>query len=149
MMHHAAPLASKAPAQQVAALPLRLGPAGPEVLLVTSRDTGRWIAPKGWQKRGVAPADMAAREAYEEAGVRGQVSAEPVGTYRYAKRFGASHTRECTVAVYLLRVEEELSEWPERGDRQRRWFTPGQAAMAIAEPGLVQTLLRLAHVEGR
>jgi ADP-ribose pyrophosphatase YjhB (NUDIX family) len=38
------------------------------VLLVTSRETGRWIIPKGGPIKGFKPAKTAAREAYEDAG---------------------------------------------------------------------------------
>ncbi|TVQ30228.1 MAG: NUDIX domain-containing protein [Geminicoccaceae bacterium] len=138
--------ALKRRARQVAALPVRVGAAGPEVLLVTSRDTGRWIAPKGWQQRGVTGADMAAREAYEEAGVRGAVAAEPLATYQYAKRLKGERLRACEVDVHLLQVEEELADWPERQQRQRRWFTPDAAASATGEPGLVEVLRSLGGV---
>lgn len=130
-------------AVQHAALPVRRGPGGIEVLMVTSRETRRWILPKGWAEPGVSPAAMAAREAWEEAGVRGRAAEEPFGTYRYEKRLPRGRTVGCLVSVYLLAVEEELEDWPERGERERRWFTPGQAAMACGEPGLVGTLLRV------
>ncbi|MEN9850080.1 MAG: hypothetical protein RL128_243, partial [Pseudomonadota bacterium] len=45
-----------------------------EVLLITSRDTGRWVIPKGWPIDGLAPAQTAAREAWEEAGVEGDIA---------------------------------------------------------------------------
>lgn len=134
---------SKRRARQVAALPVRSGPEGPEVLLVTSRDTRRWIAPKGWQRRGIAPAEMAALEAYEEAGVRGAIAPEPLATYRYVKRLKGDRCRPCEVDVHLLRVDEVLADWPERDERQRRWFTPDAAVSATGEPGLVDVLRRL------
>lgn len=132
-----------AAAVQYAALPVRRGPGGIEVLMVTSRETRRWIVPKGWAEPGLDPHTLAAREAWEEAGIRGQVAEEPFGTYRYGKRLTHGKSVTCHVSVFLLAVEEELADWPERAERDRRWFTAGQAAMACGEPGLVAILLRV------
>ncbi len=132
-----------APRIQYAALPYRLVNGRIEVLLVTSRETRRWIIPKGWAEKAVEPHAMAAREAFEEAGVRGRVEQRPFGAYRYAKRLTANKSVPCTVTVYLLEVEEELADWPEKKERERRWLSPGQAALAISESGLVEMLLRL------
>src|SRR5215218_7543079 len=79
-------IAKKRPRQQYAALPLAIGHDGQQqVLLVTSRETGRWIIPKGWAEKGIKAHVLAAREAYEEAGLRGDIGHEPIGRYRYTK----------------------------------------------------------------
>lgn len=136
-------MSNRTPHTQYAALPYRLTNGRPEVLLITSRETRRWIIPKGWAEKSVKPHAMAAREAYEEAGVRGTVERRPFGDYRYVKRLTASKSVVCAVTVYLLQVDEELDDWPEKDQRERRWLTPGQAALAISESGLVEMLLRL------
>ena len=122
--------------QQIAALPYRIGNEGAlEVLLVTSRETGRWIIPKGWPMKNKKPHKAAAQEAVEEAGVKGTVASTPVGRYRYWKR----RTRDfvlCEVNVYPLEVSKQLKTWPERGQRDVRWFTPDEAALHIDEPEL-------------
>ncbi|WP_448205938.1 NUDIX hydrolase [Azospirillum sp. sgz302134] len=128
---------------QYAALPYRLVNGRPEVLLVTSRETRRWIIPKGWAEKAVKPHAMAAREAYEEAGVRGKVEHRPFGSYRYIKRLTANKSVLCAVTVFLLEVDQELDEWPEKAERERRWLSPSQAALAVGESGLVEMLLRL------
>lgn len=128
---------------QYAALPYRLQNRRPEVLLVTSRETRRWIIPKGWAEKAVKPHAMAAREAYEEAGVRGTVDHRPFGSYRYIKRLTTTKSVLCSVTVYLLEVEEELDDWPEKSERERRWLSPSQAALTVGESGLVEMLLRL------
>jgi 8-oxo-dGTP pyrophosphatase MutT (NUDIX family) len=121
---------------QVAALPYRETSAGQyEVLLVTSRDTGRWVIPKGWPMKHRADHDAAAQEAFEEAGVTGQVTARPIGAYRYWKR-RRSRSILCEVAVYPLEVSGELDAWPEKGQRQRSWFSPEEAAGRVDEPDL-------------
>src|SRR5215210_9291872 len=127
---------SGAARQQIAALPYRIGDHGEiEVLLVTSRDTGRWVIPKGWPMKGKKPHKAAAQEAVEEAGVKGSVGAAPIGQYVYWKR----RTRDfvlCEVNVYPLRVSRQLKSWPEQGQRELRWFSPDEAARQIEEPDL-------------
>lgn len=131
------------PGAQFAALPYRSVRDRLEVLLITSRETRRWIIPKGWAEKGTEPHDMAAREASEEAGVRGKVWQQPYATYSYEKHLTAKQSVECHVTVYLLEVEQELEDWPEKGQRERRWLSPSQAALEISESGLVGMLLRL------
>lgn len=119
-------------------------------MLVTSRETRRWVIPKGWAEKGVAPHDLAAREAYEEAGLEGEIGREPIGSYRYTKLIrGKKATKAvpCEVVVYPLAVSRQLESWPERGQRDTRWFTPGEAAMLVEEGGLVSLLLSLAAPE--
>lgn len=126
---------------QYAALAWREGKAGREVLLITSRETGRWVLPKGWPMKRRKPADAAAREAYEEAGVRGDVAPDAAGTYTYLKAFTPSLAFRCEVQVFPLRVKRELADWPERKERTRRWFATEEAAAAVEEPEL-QALIR-------
>ena len=122
--------------QQIAALPYRIADHGLiEVLLVTSRETGRWIIPKGWPMKNKKPHKAAAQEAAEEAGVKGTVAKTAIGRFRYWKR----RTRDfvlCEVNVYPLKVSKQLKTWPERGQREVRWFSPEEAALHIDEPEL-------------
>ena len=127
--------------RQVAAVPFRLGADGAlEVLLVTSRETRRFILPKGWPMKGKSGRKVAAIEAEQEAGVVGTVLREPAGTYSYWKRLARQFVR-VDVTVYLLAVDEELSRWRERKSRRRAWLTTTDAAMLIDEPELA-TLIR-------
>jgi 8-oxo-dGTP pyrophosphatase MutT (NUDIX family) len=114
------------------------------VLLVTSRETHRWIIPKGWMEKRLAPHALAAKEAFEEAGVVGKVERRPIGRYDYLKRGRRDRVTPCSVRVFPLRVERLLDDWPERRQRQRRWFSLAEAAMAVEEGGLVTLLLELA-----
>jgi 8-oxo-dGTP pyrophosphatase MutT (NUDIX family) len=115
-----------------------------EVLLITSRDSRRWIIPKGWPERRVPVHVQAATEAMEEAGLIGTVTSEPVGKYRYLKKVDNGRLLRCDVDVFLLEVSEELDDWPERGERQKQWVTPAQAAMAVEEGGLAELILKIA-----
>jgi 8-oxo-dGTP pyrophosphatase MutT (NUDIX family) len=128
---------------QVAALCLREGRAGPEVLLVTSRGSGRWVPPKGWPMKGRTLAGAAQQEAWEEAGVIGQVRETPLGYYTYGKRHRTGLPLACRVEVFRLDVADLAGDWPERRKRKRRWMHPNDAAEAVDEPGLAEILRRL------
>ena len=130
--------------RQCAALPFTWRDGELRVLLVTSRETHRWVLPKGWREKRLAPHALAAKEAFEEAGVVGRVERRPIGRYDYLKRVPRDRLVACSVRVYPLRVERLLDRWPERRQRQRRWFSPAEAAMAVEEGGLVALLLELA-----
>ena len=113
-----------------------------EVLLVTSRGTGRWIVPKGWPMKGVKDRDAAAREAYEEAGVIGRVSEKPAGRYTYWKRM-SDHFALCEVKLYLLEVEKQLDSWAEQHQRDLHWFKLADAADLVDEPELGTAIRKL------
>ena len=134
---------------QYAALPFALKNGRPRVMLVTSRGRGRWIIPKGWPEKELAPHACAAKEAYEEAGIVGKIEEIPLGTYRYRKRLGSGGMTTFEVKAYLLEVERQLRDWPEKGQRETRWMAPGRAARLVSEDGLVQLLLSLEASYGR
>lgn len=118
-------------AQQVAALCWRRAGEGHEVLLVTTRGRGQWMLPKGWPKEGRPDSEMAAVEAYEEAGVRGELVADPVGTFLHEKRIGPGTIMECQATVYALEVREHVPAFPEAGQRQVAWYAPEDAAAKV------------------
>ena len=130
--------------RQVAAIPVRRrGDGNLEVLLVTSRETRRWIVPKGWPWPEVPGHEAAAAEAWEEAGVRGRILADKLGSFTYDKRRDGI-LLTVNVVVYLLEVTEEEHTWPEMEERQRAWFSPAAAAQAVVEPELKLLLQALA-----
>jgi 8-oxo-dGTP pyrophosphatase MutT (NUDIX family) len=119
--------------RQVAALPVRRNKQGSlEVLLVTSRETRRWVIPKGWPWPDCDDHIAAAEEAREEAGVTGRIGSKPVGTYTYLKRLEKGSVR-VRVTVYLLDVKNVRSKWPEKKERDRQWYSPAKAASLVAE----------------
>ena len=132
------------PRRQVAALPWRNGEHGLEVLLITSRDTGRWVTPKGGRMDGLTDAEAAAQEALEEAGVEGRIAETPLGEFHYLKRLKRRAPRPCVVAVYPLHVQRELADWQEREERVRRWMTVPEAAAAVEEADLASLIRALA-----
>ena len=128
-------------ARQVAALPVCYHTDGSvRILLVTSRETKRWVIPKGWPWPDCDDWIAAAEEAREEAGVEGRVNADSIGSFVYQK-LQSTGVRPVLVSVYLLEVMAELETWPEQAERRRAWFTPAAAAAAVTEPEL-QELLR-------
>jgi uncharacterized protein Yka (UPF0111/DUF47 family)/ADP-ribose pyrophosphatase YjhB (NUDIX family) len=110
------------------------------VLLVTSRETKRWVIPKGNGESGISPHAAAAIEAEEEAGVRGAVCPTPLGSYRYRKRRGNGASLMFDVDVFPLAVTQELPAWKESGQRERRLFPLAEAANAVEEPDLADLI---------
>ena len=128
---------------QVAALPIRISDDGEiNVLLVSSRETRRWVIPKGWPSKKMGDAKAAAREAREEAGVTGKVYRKPVGFYRYRKVLPES-SRILDVAVYVLWVRKLRKSWVEQKERARIWATLEDAAKLVREPGLKRLFAEL------
>jgi len=122
--------------RQVAALPYRITDGATRVLLITSRETRRWVVPKGNPIRGLKPHEAAGQEAWEEAGVTGATCPTPLGEYGYRKRRRDGSSRHITVALFPLAVAREADDWPERDERTIRWFDLPDAAAAVDEPEL-------------
>jgi 8-oxo-dGTP pyrophosphatase MutT (NUDIX family) len=119
---------------QVAALCYRERDEGREVLLVTSRDTGRWIIPKGWPIRGLSSRDAAKQEAWEEAGVsKGSMADASIGTYTYDKTLSSGLPVPVETLVYPFEVENMKEEFPESQERQRKWVSTSDAAGLVRE----------------
>jgi len=126
---------------QVAALCYRLNDRkGIEVLLITSRTTRRWIVPKGWPIDGLLPHKAAAQEAFEEAGVKGQVYDTALGRYRFQNdKADAKHLPD-EAYIFPLEVSKMAKDFKEKGQRRIKWFSPKKAAMLVREPKLKKIL---------
>ena len=121
---------------QYGALCWRPGEDGPEILLITSRDTGRWVIPKGWPMPGQSPEAAAAQEAWEEAGVSGVMNPLCVGRFGYQKCLSLTSSVPCAVAVFGMRVDKLAKTFPEMKERRRKWFSQQEASTLVAEPEL-------------
>ncbi|MEM9250315.1 MAG: NUDIX hydrolase [Pseudomonadota bacterium] len=131
-------------ADQIAALPVYWDTKGKlRVLMVTSRDTGRWVMPKGWTMDGKKDWQAAKIEALEEAGAVGFVSDQSIGKYRYKKRLADGEQVRCKVTVYPMIVDKLKRRWKERKQRKRHWFSLHKAALLVDEPELAVLLQRL------
>ncbi|CAD0184942.1 NUDIX domain protein [Ruegeria sp. THAF57] len=129
---------------QFAALCLRKTQDGPEVLLITSRETGRWVIPKGWPMDGLDGAETARQEAWEEAGVRpAKLGRSPVGQYTYDKILKDGSAQPVLTNVYRVDVQELADDFPEVGQRTREWVSPQTAADRVWEPELSEILRHL------
>ncbi|HHI81755.1 MAG TPA: NUDIX hydrolase [Rhizobiales bacterium] len=124
---------------QFAALCYRLKGNKAEVLLITARNSGRWIVPKGWPMDGMTPAESAAQEAWEEAGVIGKAQDRCLGLFSYSKSVGGEGL-PIVAMVYPVRVESLAGQYPEAGQRKRKWFSPKKAAKQVVEPELARIL---------
>ena len=128
--------------RQFGALPYRIDEkSGLHILLVTSRDTGRWVVPKGNPMPFREGHETAAEEAFEEAGVKGEIVSTAIGSFRYRKRRRLLPSVNAEVRLFPLRVVRLLDEWPEAHQRRRQWFTREEAAAAVAETGLKRLIL--------
>lgn len=124
---------------QVAAIPVRWVDGKPEVLLITTRGRGAWIVPKGWALMDCLAAECAEREAFEEAGVTGQIEPYSLGTFEYWKKSKQGKVF-FDVTAYALHVEHVVADWPERATRKRAWFPPDVAAQLTGNPGLAELI---------
>lgn len=127
--------------KRIAVIPYRYRNGRVEVLLVTSRGTGRWIVPKGHVEPHLGPRGSALLEAYEEAGVEGRITIDVLGTYLH----GPEPVKQ-EVDVYLMHVSRELRQWPEAGVRSRKWLPIKEAMKVVTENGLVPLLHIAAEV---
>lgn len=127
---------------QVAALPWRKTAEGVEIMLVTSRGTGRWVLPKGWPEGREALSEAAAREAAEEAGLAGAVAPDAIGRFYYEKALPSGMEWRCEVRVFPMEVDRVADKWPEKKKRKRGWFTPQEAAARVNEQDLGELIAR-------
>ncbi|NER45157.1 MAG: NUDIX hydrolase [Symploca sp. SIO1A3] len=124
--------------EQSGVIPYRIREGNIEVLLITSINSKRWIIPKGMIEPGMIPQDSAAKEAWEEAGVIGEVLPTLIGTYDYPKQGSI-----CRVEVFLMPVETVLEDWLEAQYRKRKWFSVEEAVECVREVQLKDILTTL------
>ena len=125
---------------QFAALCYRVANDKVQVLMITSRRSGRWIIPKGWPIDGQTPAQSAAQEAWEEAGVQGKPVDVCLGLYSYEKFLDKTDQLPCVAMVYPVKVKSLSADFPEAGQRKRKWVSRKKAAQMVAEPELARIL---------
>lgn len=136
------PMFKRPSAFQVAALCYRKNEGRKEVLLITTLGTGRWMLPKGWPMDGKTAAEAARIEAWQEAGVKSKrVGRKPVGQFAYIKHHDDGLEQPCSARVYPIKVSEFLEDYPEAGQRKRKWVPPATAADLVEEDSL-KALLR-------
>ena len=111
-------------ARQSGIIPYRLERDDLQVLLITTRGTGRWVIPKGNIGKGHSARQAAEREAFEEAGIRGDVQKEPLGSYTYGKALKDGTSRPTVVKVFAMHVLKEAKVWPEMAERRSEWMEP-------------------------
>jgi 8-oxo-dGTP pyrophosphatase MutT (NUDIX family) len=122
--------------KQIAALPYRKHGQGIEVLLITSRETKRWVIPKGWPMRNLTDRNAAKQEAFEEAGIEGKMGKKSMGSFTYRKRMKSGRLQVVQVTVYAMEVSRLLDKWPEQNQRKRQWFAMKEAVERVNEEGL-------------
>ncbi len=128
--------------KQSGVVPYRVKDGTTEVLLITSRNSQRWVVPKGGIVNRMSPHDSAAKEAWEEAGVIGQVNPNKFGSYKYRKNGNIY-----CVQMYSLPVEVVAQEFPEAGHRMRKWVDINQAVGLVLQPSLKRILKQFVKQE--
>ncbi len=128
-------MSKKKPIEQAGAIPFRRGTNGWEFLVITSRK-GNWIFPKGVVGKEETPAEAALKECAEEAGVRGSIVGEAVGSYPDRRR-----KQPCLVRMFLLRYEGE-SDWEEENFRERLWCGFAEASERLRKEPVRELLAR-------
>ena len=130
---------------QYGALPYRFTPmAALEILIVTTRQSRRWIVPKGWPIKRLTPSKSAAREAFEEAGVRGKIGVRAIGNFRYKKTGQNGADPDYEVKIFPLLVRRQSATWPEPGQRVVQWVDPEKAISLIREPEMKAIVAKFA-----
>jgi 8-oxo-dGTP pyrophosphatase MutT (NUDIX family) len=140
------PTGSRVSNVQYGALPWRRTREGLRVLLITTRNTHRWIVPKGWPIGGLPPHESAALEAFEEAGVRGKVGEEMLGSFNHRKLLKTGEMIACRVHVYPLEVDEIHAKWIEKDDREIQWCSIEEALAQVSDPGLRRLIVKFARI---
>lgn len=95
---------------------------------------------------GKSLADSAAQEAFEEAGIKGRIEATPIGSFRHVKQHLLFGTIEVDIFVHPLAVERELGNWPEKGERNRKWFAIDEAAERVQSYELKLLIVEFAQI---
>lgn len=137
---------------QYGVIPYRQAEGRVEIMLITSRQTRRWIIPKGWPIGRKRPRDVACLEALEEAGLEGTIGQRAFGSFHYPKRLKDGSIIVCRVSVFAFEVGRQLKEWPEKRERRRRWFAGERAIELVREEelkALIGALVRDARVVSR
>ncbi|MCV6825220.1 MULTISPECIES: NUDIX hydrolase [Halocynthiibacter] len=141
---YVSPLIKRPARVQVAVLCYKGNGSDKKVLLVTSRDTGRWILPKGWPIDGKDAPSAAMQEAWEEAGVsEGEVSRKAIGQFSYEKKMDTGGIEVCETSIFAVNVKKLEDSFPEAAERERKWVTPTEAANMVQEPELQAILEEL------
>lgn len=137
--------AAQLPRPQYGVIPYRLAKHRVEIMLITSRNTRRWVVPKGWPIGRTRPRTVARIEALEEGGLEGIVSRQSAGFFHYLKRLKTGAVVLCRVEVFTFAVRRQRKTWLESGERDRRWFGVERAIELVREPELKELIARVAR----
>lgn len=137
--------ASRLPVVQYGALPWRRTPDGVQILLITTRHTRRWIVPKGWPDEGRDPQECAAQEAYEEAGVIGDIGQEVIGVFVHRKQLKSGQMVSCRIHVYAMEVTDLCADWAEQDVRETKWCSVDEALALVGDSGLRRIIAKFSR----
>lgn len=130
-------------ALQICTLPFRTSKGSLEVCLITSRGGGRWIIPKGWPEPDLSHAEIAAQEAWEEAGLTGSVHPNLYASYVASKSIEPGIDLPVRMDVYLLANPSQAKQFPELDQRKVKWLALEKAVERVDDSGLKDVLNKL------
>lgn len=125
---------------QFAALCYRVRDGKIQIFLISSRGAKRWIVPKGWPMNAKTPGAAALQEAWEEAGVRGRIVGGCLGVFSYEKELEDGEKLPVVALLYAVEVKSVATEYPEAGQRQRKWVSRKKAMKLVKEPELARMI---------
>lgn len=111
-----------------------------KVVLITARGSQRWITPKGSVEWELSAQDSAAKEALEEAGIKGKIFPEEIGTYTYEKMGGRYKVR-----LYFMEVTKLKDNWDEKHFRKRKLVSPKQAIKKVVPTAVSKIMANFFH----
>ncbi len=111
-----------------------------KVVVITARGSKRWIIPKGSIDWELSAQESAAKEALEEAGLKGEVLPDEIGTYTYEKMGGSYKVR-----LYYMEVSKLKDKWDEKHFRKRKLLTPKQAIKKVVPAAVSKIMASFFH----
>ncbi len=133
--------AKVAPAPQYGVIPYRIVEEKVVFLLITSRRSANWVFPKGSPMKGLSPTETAAQEAFEEAGIRGEVAPDPIGSYLNEGNNRSKPLLE--IQLFPMLVTKQVDEWPEEEQRFRHWVLLPEARKLLANKQAAELAVKL------
>ncbi|KQJ88351.1 nudix hydrolase 13, mitochondrial isoform X1 [Brachypodium distachyon] len=101
-----------------------------QVLMISTPKRSDLIFPKGGWEDDESVDEAACREAFEEAGVKGNINVVPLGEWIFkskSKQGSCGLEGACKGFMFALQVTELLESWPEQITHGRRWVPVEEA----------------------
>ncbi len=125
--------------KRVAVVPVVMNKTKRQVYLITSRQERQWIIPTGKREKKLSNRQVAALEAFEEAGILGKLDKH------FRERVllhSPSGKRKRKTTVFLLYVKRTLKYWPEIRERKRKLVSMKEYLKSVSSKTLKRKLAK-------